>query len=76
MLFSADSHTVVRFAADISLRLRTVSPSITITQLARSEVFFVRIVTDTSSEGIVETVALSYSWLPIDISIAKRILGG
>lgn len=75
MLFSANSQTVAQFVADITLRLKPDLRSITIMQLARSEVFFVRIVTDTSLEGIVEKAALNYSWLPIDISIAKRILG-
>jgi hypothetical protein len=76
MLFLTNSLDAARFAADIALRLENVSPSITIIQLARSEDFFVYIVTDTSSEDIVGEMATNYFWQPIDISIAKRILAG
>jgi len=53
MNFSGDRDRVVQFVADILLRLKADSVSITITTRDSSEDYYVSIVTDTSLESFV-----------------------
>lgn len=75
MIFFADRTTVVQFAADILRFLGPACASITITTLTRSEVYSVRIVTDTSLEDTVLIKARRYSWRPTPISRARTLVG-
>jgi len=60
LTFIASKEVAARFAADMLTDSRFDSTSITITLRARSEDCFVSIVTDTSLEDTVATMALHY----------------
>jgi len=76
MLYMSSSRVAAEFAAKLALHSNSASQSITIMQLARSEAYYVHVAIGTLSADTVVKVASNYSWLPIDISTAKRILDG
>lgn len=66
MTFFGSKTIVVQFVADLIIRLRPVSVSITIMTRGSSEDYSVSIVTDTSLESIVLGRATSFSLTRID----------
>jgi hypothetical protein len=71
MIFYGDKMGVVQFATRLQVLSKDGLPSITITRVAKSEVYSVSIATGTLSVDIVETEAANYSLQPTNIWLKR-----